>query len=219
MVATHGPMTRASVARNLALAVSAAVIAFAAAGAGYLTWRLTSAAPGPGGAGASLAEAGLGVDFELTNQHGGTTRLSDLRGDAVLLFFGYTHCPDICPGTLYAMSRARALLGDDGDRLQGVFITVDPARDTPERLRDYVGFFDATFLGLTGNEQELAEAARAFGAAFEKGEVDGAGEYLMGHTTFGYLLDTEGRVVKLFPADAAPEELAAGVREVLGTAG
>ena len=210
-------MTRTPLARRVALAVSAAVIAFAAAGAGYLTWRLTSAAPDT--AGTSLAEAGLGIDFELTNQHGGTTRLSDLRGDAVLLFFGYTHCPDICPGTLYAMSRARALLGGDGDRLQGVFVTVDPARDTPERLRDYVGFFDASFLGLTGSEQELAEVARAFGAAFEKGEADGAGGYLMGHTTFGYLLDTDGRVVKLFPPDAAPEELAAAVREVLAAAG
>jgi len=200
--------------RRVALAISAAVIAMAAASAGYLTWRLSA----PASSGTSLAEAGLGVDFELTNQHGGTTRLSDLRGDAVLMFFGYTHCPDICPGTLYAMSRARALLGEDGERLQGVFVTVDPARDTPQRLRDYVGFFDGTFLGLTGSEQELYEVARAFGAAFEKGAPDDAGGYLMGHTTFGYLLDTRGRVVKLYPADAAPEDLAAGVREVLGDA-
>jgi protein SCO1/2 len=209
---------RSDARRKAALVLSALVLATASAAAGYLAWRLSSQAPSQRDR-PSLAEAGLGVDFALTNQHGGVTRLSDLRGGAVLLFFGYTHCPDICPGTLYAISRARALLGEDGERLTGVFVTVDPARDTPARLREYVSFFGAGLLGLTGSEEALAAAARAFGAGFEKGEADASGGYLMGHTTFAYLIDPRGRVVKLYPAHATPEELATGVRQVLEQSG
>jgi protein SCO1/2 len=194
-----------------AFAVSVVVLA-AAAGAGYFAWRLAHR-PSPAQRGDPLAA--IGDDFQLRNQHGGTTRLSELRGKALLMFFGYTHCPDICPSTLYSMSQARKLLGSEGERLQGIFITVDPARDTPERLREYLSYFDPTFLGLTGSDAELSAVAKAFGASFQReGGARGA-DYLMGHTTFGYLLDTGGRVVKLFPASASAEDLAAGARSVL----
>ena len=212
-------MTRPEFLRLLTPLLAGLVVAVVSIGAGYLTWRYTSPGDGTAQGLDGSATAALGADFELANQHGGTTRLADLRGDAVLLFFGYTHCPDICPGTLYAMSQARARLGPRAERVQGVFVTVDPERDTPERLREYLAHFDDSFLGLTGSPGELAAVARTFGAAFEKGDVDDAGGYLMGHTTFGYLLDTEGRVVKLYPADAAPEDMASGLTAVLDAAG
>lgn len=198
---------------NTALVVSALGLAAAAAGAGYLAWRMLNP-PAYSDAG-SAAFAGLGADFSLSNQHGGVTRLSDLRGDVVMMFFGYTHCPDICPATLFTMAQARKLLGEDGERFQGVLITVDPARDTPDRLREYVGFFDPDFLALTGSEQDLAQVARDFGAAFEKGETTADGGYLMGHTTFGYLIGPDGKVARLLPSTAPPEEIAKAAREAL----
>jgi len=198
------------------LAALGLLLAAAAAGAGYLTWELTrpKAADSLG-----IASAGLGTEFALTNQHGGTTHLGDLHGKAVLLFFGYTHCPDVCPATLHVMAQARELLGEDAARVQGVFISVDPARDTPERLGQYVGFFDDSFLGLTGSEQELRRVAKAFGAHFELDPPQADGSYLVAHTTFGYLLDQQGRVVKLFSSDAPPQEMADAARTVLGQEG
>jgi protein SCO1/2 len=206
-------MTRSRRLLNTALAVSVLGLAAAAAGAGYLAWRMLNP-PGYSDAG-SAAFAGLGADFSLSNQHGGVTRLSDLRGDVVMMFFGYTHCPDICPATLFTMAQARKLLGADGERFQGVFITVDPERDTPERLREYVGFFDPDFLALTGSEQDLTQVARDFGAAFEKGEKTADGGYLMGHTTFGYLIGPDGKVARLLPSTAPPEEIAKAARDAL----
>lgn len=197
---------------RFALVLGALLLATAAASAGYLAWRMTRAgAVDP----ASIASAGLGADFALTNHDGTTTRLSDLRGRAVLLFFGYTHCPDVCPSTLFSMAQARKLLGDDATRLQGVFITVDPERDTPERMKSYVAYFDPDFLALTGSVDELKKVARDFGAHFEKEAPDADGSYLVGHTTFGYLLDPEGKVVKLFQASESPEAMAQAVKAVL----
>ncbi len=197
---------------NVALAVCVLGLATAAAGGGYLVWRMTSA---PSPADTAFVPAGLGADFTLTNQDGGTTSLAELQGKAVLLFFGYTHCPDVCPATLYTMAQARARLGADADRLQGVFISVDPARDTPARLKEYVSYFDPSFLALTGSEAELRQVTRAFGATFELDQPDAGGAYLVAHTTFGYLLDPDGRVVRLLQAGATPEEIAAAARAVL----
>jgi protein SCO1/2 len=113
------------------------------------------------------------------------------------------------------MAQAHALLGEDGGSLTGVFVTVDPARDTIERLREYVTYFDPGFIGLTADEEQLARFARDFGAAFEKGKVNADGSYLMGHTTFGYLLDRQGKVVQLLQATDTPETIAAAVRALL----
>ena len=203
-----------AVPRVLLAMLAALVLATAGAGAGYLAWRM-STTPAASGSGASIASANLGADFALTNQDGGTTRLADLRGRAVLLFFGYTHCPDVCPSTLFTMAQARKLLGEDAGRLQGVFITVDPERDTRERLGQYVSYFDDSFLALTGTPEQLRQVASDFGAHFEKDPPGPDGSYLVGHTTFGYLLDTEGKVVKLFQASESPEVMADAARALL----
>jgi len=206
-------MTSRSPLLSIALAVSVLGLAAAAAGAGSLTWRVLNPPAASNAERAALA--GLGADFTLANQHGGVTRLADLRGDVVMVFFGYTHCPDICPAALFTMAQARKLLGEDGKRFRGVFITVDPARDPPQRLREYVGFFDQDFLALTGSEQDLARVARDFGASFEKGEPAADGGYLMGHTSFGYLIGPDGKVARLIPSTAPPEEVAKAAREAL----
>jgi protein SCO1/2 len=206
-------MTRRNRLLDAALVVSVLGLGAAAAGAGYLAWRAMN--PPPAADPETAALAGIGADFVLTNQHGGVTRLSDLRGKVVMVFFGYTHCPDICPATLFTMAQARKLMDGDAKRFQGVFITVDPERDTPERLREYVGFFDSDFLALTGSTDAIARVARDFGAAFEKGEKTADGGYLMGHTTFGYLIGPDGKVRRLLPSNAPPDEIAKAARAAL----
>jgi protein SCO1/2 len=202
---------------NITLVISALVLLSAAAAGGYLSWRWLehSSSRGAESGVDSAAYAALGSDVALTDHNGKALRLSDLRGKVVMLFFGYTHCPDICPATLYSMAQANALLNEDGGALTGIFITVDPARDSAERLREYVTYFDSTFIGLTGSDAQLARVAKDFGAAFEKGESAADGGYLMGHTTFGYLLNQQGKVVQLLQATDPPEVIAKAARALL----
>ena len=182
------------------------VLGFAIIGGGYSVWVLTSS---------EVAKPRQSVEFALVNSQGGTSRLSDLRGNVVLLFFGYTHCPDICPSTLFTMAQSRKLMGEDASRFKGVFISVDPERDTPKRLGEYVSYFDPDFLALTGSEAQLREVAKLYGAHFEKEAPEADGSYLVAHTTFGYLIDTEGKVVKLFDAGAPPDDIAAAAQALL----
>ena len=175
--------------------------------------------------GASDAASGLeryeiGGELDLTNQHGERVRLSDLAGNAVMLFFGYTFCPDICPATLARMRSVKAALPpEDAARFVGVLVSVDPARDTPERLGEYVEFFDPGFIGLTGGEDELQSVARRYGAQFEIGEGQAEDTYLVNHSTFGYLIDPGGQVRALYSGEEPIEEMAANVQEVLGEFG
>jgi protein SCO1 len=127
-------------------------------------------------------------DFALTAHDGRTVRLSDFRDRVTVIFFGFTHCPDVCPGTMASLARAREQLGAAGDDLQVLFITVDPARDTPDRLRQYLGNFDPDFLGLTGEEAVIQEVADSYGAYFlrrdpAEAEAPVEGEDHAGHGT------------------------------------
>ena len=195
---------------NIALVVSALVLLIAAAAGGYLAWRWMehSASDSAASSTDSAAYAALGSNVALTDHNGKPLRLSDLHGKVVMLFFGYTHCPDICPATLYSMAQANTLLKKDGGAITGVFISIDPARDSAERLREYVTYFDPSFIGLTGSDEQLARVAKDFGASFEKGEASADGGYTMGHTTFGYLLNQQGKVVQLLQATDPPETIA-----------
>ena len=180
---------------------------------------------GTASSGASDAAPGLeryeiGGELELTNQHGERVRLSDLAGNALMLFFGYTYCPDICPMTLARMRSVKASLPpEDAARFIGVLVSVDPARDTPERLGEYVEFFDPGFIGLTGGEEELQSIARRYGAQFEISEGQPEDSYLVNHSTVGYLIDPAGQVRALYFGEEPIEEMAANVREVLGEMG
>lgn len=152
----------------------------------------------------------LGGDYTLTDQNGARFHSDNLDGKVVLLFFGFTHCPDICPATLARVTQARRMLADDGhgDDVQVVFITFDPARDTPAHLKKYLSFFGDGVIGLTGTEAEIVTVAEQFGVVYLKtpgaapqGTSGTEAGYDFSHSDFIYLLDTQGRVRKLFQND------------------
>lgn len=141
-----------------------------------------------------ITGASYSGDLQLTDPTGKVRALADFRGKVVAVFFGYTFCPDVCPTTLAELKAVRARLGTDAARLQVVFVTVDPERDTPELLAKYVGAFDEGFVGLYGDAEATARAAKAFRVFYEKvpGSVPGA--YTMNHTAGVYLVDPQGRL-------------------------
>ncbi len=138
--------------------------------------------------------ADVGRDFSLTDFNGQRRTLADFRGKVVVIFFGYTHCPDVCPTTLAQLSETMQRLGADADRVQVLFVTVDPERDTPAVLAKYVPAFDKRFLGLYGTAGETAATAKAFKVIYEKVPGSAPGDYTMDHSAGTYLYDPEGRL-------------------------
>ena len=161
----------------------------------------------------------VGGPFTLMDQHGRKTRLADFRGKLVLLYFGFTTCPDICPTDMAIIARTIDSLGADGARLQPVFVTLDPGRDTRERLRGYVASFHPRFVALTGSEAQIRRVATAYKVFFEKVPLPGAGGYTIDHAAFTFLLDREGKYIGLFPPGTPMERMAVGVRDQLRSAG
>ena len=137
--------------------------------------------------------AGFGRDFSLSDHNGRTRTLADFRGKVVVMFFGYTHCPDVCPTTLAELATVARELGPAADRMQVLFITVDPERDTPELLRQYVPAFNPTFLGLRGDAEGTLRVAKEFKIFYQKQPVAGGG-YTMDHSAGTYVFDREGRL-------------------------
>ncbi len=133
-------------------------------------------------------------DFQLTDHTGKPRSLADFKGKAVLVFFGYTQCPDVCPTTMAAMAGVMQQLGKDAERLQVLFITVDPDRDTQELLAKYVPAFDPRFLGLRGNAEETAKVAKEFKVFYQKVPGKAPGSYTMDHTSGSYVFDPQGRI-------------------------
>lgn len=134
-------------------------------------------------------------EFELTQGNGSSFRLSEMRGDIVLLFFGYTSCPDVCPTTLSEMKRVLAELGANAGQVQVIFVTVDPERDTPQKLREYVSIFNPAFIGLSGSMEELQEVWSDYGVYREEEQLpNSATGYLVNHTARVYLIDRDGNL-------------------------
>ena len=155
------------------------------------------------------------VDFHLTDHNGKPRSLSDFRGKVVVMFFGYTHCPDVCPTTLAGLAQTLRLLGKDADRVQVLFVTVDPERDTRELLAQFVPAFDPRFLGLYGDAKATAEAASSFRVFYKKHPTKSG--YTMDHSTFSYLIDTEGKL-RLMAGDREPADwLAQDIRQLLAS--
>lgn len=154
-------------------------------------------------------------DFSLLDQDGKPFKLSDLQGQAVLIFFGYTHCPDVCPVTLSDFRKIKTQLGTEADQVRFVFITADPDRDTPEQLKAYLGNFDTTFIGLTGDPQVLEQVWKDYGIYRARVESDDPNNYLVDHTARIYLIDPEGnlRVTYLFGTESSG--IAADVSHIL----
>jgi protein SCO1 len=137
--------------------------------------------------------ASFGKELALTDHNGQRRTLADFKGKVVTLFFGFTHCPDVCPTTLVEMASVMKELGPDAERLQVLFVTVDPERDTAEMLGRYVPAFHPSFLGLTGSVDEIARAAKEFKIFFQKQKLPSGG-YTMDHSAGTYILDDEGRL-------------------------
>ena len=167
-----------------------------------------------------LEPAQEGYDFRLIDQNGKPFQLSQLRGKVVLFSFGYTHCPDVCPTTLTDFGKIyRALSENDRKRVQVLFISVDSRRDQPETLKNYIPFFDTSFLGLTGDANHINEATKAYGASYEF--VHHPGEdpdvYFVDHSAYAYLIDPDGRWKAIYGFDQLreTEKVAADIRRVL----
>lgn len=151
-------------------------------------------------------------NFDLRTVDGNSLSLADLRGKWVLLYFGYTSCPDVCPTSLADLHQMREKLGRRADDVVVVMVTVDPERDTPERLRQYLAAFDPSFVGFWGDEAQVTDAATRFGIYFAKNETEGASGYLMDHTSIVSVLDKEGRLRYIFPYGVSGEDMAADMR-------
>lgn len=156
-------------------------------------------------------------DFTLSSHTGESVSLSDFRGQIVMLYFGYTYCPDVCPATLIELKNARNQLGKYADDVQVIMVSVDPQRDTPEVLTDYLSYFDPSFIGLTGTEEELIAAATPYGVFFEANEGTVESGYTIDHTAAVLVIDRDGYLRMMYPfgmtSDQMAEDLAYLVRD------
>ena len=209
-----GRATRAGTAANSRRFVLAAVLlgGLVIMGVGALltlAYRDT-----PRGAAGTLLASAIGGPFRLVDQNGKTVTDADLKGKWSLVYFGYTHCPDACPTALNDIAIALDQLGPKREAVRAVFITVDPERDTPEVLKDYVTSFDAPILALSGSPEEIARAAKVYRVYYAKHPEPG-GDYSMDHSSVIYVMDPEGRFTASFTHQSTPEEIAERLKKLL----
>ncbi len=182
--------------------ILAALLAGVVAG-WFLAGRMPSDAPVRGG------------DFTLQSADG-PVALADLRGNVVLVYFGYASCPDVCPTSLALTAQGLALLApEDLKRVRVLFVSVDPARDTPRKLKEYAVHFHPGITGVTGSPEAVADVARRYGAAFRLQKVESAAGYVVDHTSFTSVVAPDGRLVEQLPHGALPAEIATVVRRTL----
>jgi protein SCO1/2 len=159
--------------------------------------------------------SGPAADFALTTASGHRVGLRDFRDKVVLIYFGYTHCPDVCPATVSEVRRVWKQLGDDAQQAQFIMITVDPERDTAEKLAAYVSYFDPSFLGLTGTQEEIQAAADGFGVFFKADAPESEAGYLVSHTASLMLIDRKGLWRAVYPFGTPAEEIAPDIRHLI----
>ena len=164
--------------------------------------------------GSDISGTQLGRGLELSDYNGKTRTLQDFAGKAVVVFFGFTQCPDVCPTSLAELTEVMKRLGPDADRVQVLLITVDPERDTPEVLKQYVTAFDPRFLGLTGTPDQVKKAAASFKAYYAKAPTKD-GNYTMDHTALTYIIDAEGKLRVALRHQQSAEECVADLRTVI----
>lgn len=169
--------------------------------------------PRPEYHGIDLTGAAYATDFRLYDPEGKERTLADFRGSAVLIFFGFTQCPDVCPTALARAVEVKQLLGTDGERLQTLFVTIDPERDTPEVLKAYTAAFDPSFVGLSGDMQRIAEVAKDFKVYYKK--VPTGASYTMDHTSLSYVYDTQGKLRLALRHQQTAQEFADDIRMLL----
>ena len=194
---------------NILLAI---VVLGLAVALGLFWW--TPGRIGHGGA-PSLAERPVGGDFTLQTANGPIS-LRDLRGKVVLLYFGYTHCPDVCPASMAAGSQALTRLSpEERDKVRLLYVSVDPERDTPARLKEYTAFFHPDMIGATGTPDQIAAVTHAYGASFIKQAPRPDGSYVVEHSAQTYVIDPDGRLAGEIPFGASAAEVVDAVRKLL----
>jgi protein SCO1/2 len=157
----------------------------------------------------------IGGPFSLVDHNGRQVTQADYAGRYLLIYFGYTYCPDVCPTELQTMTEALDLLGDDAKAVQPLFITIDPARDTVPAMADYVSHFYDSFVGLTGSAAQVAAAAKAYRVYYAKGPEEEDGVYLMDHSSFIYLMGPDGGYLAHFGPQTSPQAMADKIRSFL----
>lgn len=189
------------------LAVIAAFAASLAIGLVVTMWLV-------GGFRGATAPAAIGGPFRLTDQAGQVVTEKSLEGRPSLVFFGFTHCPDVCPTALFEMSEVLRAMGPDADKVNAYFISVDPERDTAAAMKDYLSSFDPHLKGLTGSPEEIAKVLSAYRVYAKKVPLKD-GDYTMDHTALIYLMDRKGNFVRPFDLKRKPEDAAADLRRYL----
>lgn len=193
--------------RWLSAAVASAALALAAC----------QPAPTPEFLATDITGAEFARDFSLVDHNGQTRTLADFRGKVVAIFFGYTHCPDVCPTTLSDFAAALRQLGPEAERVQVIFVTVDPARDTPELLRQFVPAFNPGFLGMYTDPETLRQLAKEFKVVYQKTAVKAADDYLIDHSAGTYVYDPQGNLRLLMPYGTRPDAIAQDLKTLLTT--
>ena len=166
-----------------------------------------------------ITGADYGSKMSLPDQNGKIRTMADFKGKVTVVFFGYTQCPDVCPTTMAELAQVKKSLGKDGDRLQGVFITIDPERDTPELLKAYLTAFDPSFIALRGTLEQTAAAAKDFKVYYAKVPSKSADSYTMDHTAGSYVFDEAGRLRLFTKYGGGAEALAADLKNLIASAG
>lgn len=192
------------------------VLLLAIAAAAFGVWNLTTTEAYEWN-GAAYDPARELPSFTLTNAEGQTVSTAELEGKVTLIYFGYTHCPDFCPATLTDFQRIKQDLGGDADQVAFMMITVDPERDTPERLREYLGFFDPEFIGLTGTSEELTPVKQEFGimTASQAATPEQGDYYTVDHSTKTYLLNADGDLLLEYPWGTTAEDITEDIEHLL----
>jgi protein SCO1/2 len=167
-----------------------------------------------GGVSKVAQPAAIGGPFQLTDQHGKAVTDKSLKGKPTLIFFGYTHCPDVCPTSLFEMSEVLRAMGKDADKVNAVFISVDPERDTQATMKDYLSSFDPHLEGLSGDPAEVAKVITSY-RVYAKKVPAKDGDYTMDHTALIYLMDRNGQFVSPFNLKRTPEEAATELKRYL----
>jgi len=186
----------------------------------WVTGQLSACSEkGPSFTAIDLTGADYAKDFALTDHNGQLRTLKDFQGKIVMMFFGYTQCPDVCPTSMSEMAAIRQLLGKDGERVQGLFVTVDPERDKPEMLKEYMQAFDPTFLALVPTPEQLVPLAKDYKVYYKKVDGPTPTSYTMDHTAGCYVYDTRGKLRLFTRYGTKPELTAADVRILLQQAG
>ncbi|TNE38096.1 MAG: SCO family protein [Alphaproteobacteria bacterium] len=198
--------------RPILLYGAAAIVGFLVAFGLYLVMGGSrTALPEPSSSGTAL----IGGPFELVDQDGRLVTDQSFAGKPMLLYFGYTSCPDICPIDLHKLAKALDLLGEDGKALQPIFVTIDPERDNPEVIKKYLSRISGRITGLTGTPDQIADIAHAYKVYYAKTDIEEDGSYWMSHSNIFYLMDSTGHFVQHFDAEATPQKMAEILRRNL----